>query len=602
MKFNPPNLSGVKKVVYDTETTGVRWPIDQVAGHVLCWGPGPEETQYYPVRHEGGGNLEPEAVERYLGELFKSPSLRVIGHSLKFDLHLGENHGVRVAGPLECTQVNAALIDENAYHYNLDDVAKRHNLPAKLGDELYRTLAKKFGGDPDRKTQIGRISKLRGDSPAVIDYARGDGTTTWLLHEAQQPILDAQNLRQVWEVECRVIRVLQRMERRGVRVDIDRMAWLQMWVSDRLREKRKLLPKDFNVRSGPQIEKLFVDAGVRVFKRTAPTTTHPDGQASFVEEWLEQHELGRAILEVRRLENLENTFIMPLLKEHIVGGLVHTNYNQLKQDDYGVVTGRLSSNGPNMQQVPKHNITIAPLFRMVFEAPTKGFYWSSNDYSQQEPRIFTDYINNRMLVEGYNSTPPVDFHSMVAKLLNVDRNTIGKRMGMGFISGIGAAKLARTVRVPQAQAEGWMAQLRSQIPEGKKYLQDAEYWAKQRGWVRTKLYRRRRFPDWRLAYKAGNAIIQGTAADMMKLKMCEVAEYLEREKAASHIMLQTHDELSLAIAPGEEHHEKECQRIMSDFGESSPIHFRVPMVVDSYSGSDWGRASFPKLDWKKVLA
>ena len=601
MKFNPPNLSGVKKVIYDTETTGVRWPLDRVAGHVLCWGPGPDESVYWPVGHESG-NLNKELVTRYLQTLFARPDLRVVGHSLKFDLHLGENEGLHVSGPLECTQVNAALIDENAYNYNLDDVAKRHKIQPKVGDPLYRKLAEKFGGEADRKTQIGRISKLNGDDPVVIDYARGDGTTTWLLHEAQQPILDAENLRQIWGVECRVIRVLQRMERLGVRVDLDRMAWLQMWTADRLRVARRLLPKDFNVRSGPQIEKLFVDAGVTKFKRTAPTSTHPDGQASFVEEWLSQHELGRAILDVRRLENLENSFIMPLLKEHIIGCLVHTNYNQLKQDDYGVVTGRLSSNGPNMQQVPKHNKELAPVFRMVFEAPTKGFYWSSNDYSQQEPRIFTDYINNKMLVDGYNATPPVDFHSVVSKLLGVDRDTVGKRMGMGFISGIGAAKMARSVRAHQAQAEAWMASLRSQIPEGKKYLRDAEYWAKQRGWVRTKLYRRRRFPDWRLAYKAGNAIIQGTAADMMKLKMCEVAEYLESEKAASHIMLQTHDELSLAIAPGEEKHEKECQRIMADFGETSPIRFRVPMVVDSHSGSDWGRASFPKLNWEKILA
>lgn len=596
-KFNPPNLSGVKEIVYDTETTGVRWTQDQVAGHVLCWGPKLDETCYYPVRH-AGGNLDPQAVEGWIATLFKRPDLRVIGHSLKFDLHLGENHGIRPAGPLECTQVNAAIIDENAYTYNLDDVAKRHNVQPKVGDPLYRKLAETFGGAPDRKTQIGRISKLPGDDPVVVNYAAGDGTTTWLIRQAQQPVLDAQNLRIVWGVECRVIRVLQQMERRGVRVDFERAAWLQTWVANRLRVARKTLPKDFNVRSGPQIEKLFVDKGITKFKRTAPSSTHPDGQASFVEDWLQQHELGRAILTVRRFENLENSFINPLLHEHIVGNLVHTNFNQLKQDDYGVVTGRLSCNSPNMQQAPKHNKEIAPYFRMIFEAPIKGFDWDSNDYSQQEPRIFTDYINNPMLVAGYSADPPEDFHGIVAKLLNVDRDTVGKRMGMGFISGIGAGKMARQVHATQAQAEIWMNTLRTQIPEGKKYLKDAEYWAKQRGWVRTKLYRRRRYPDWRLAYKAGNAIIQGTAADMMKLKMCEVAEYLESEGAASHIMLQTHDELSLAVAPGEDRHIKECQRIMIDFGEGSPIHFRIPMKLDSHRGKDWGRASFPKVkEW-----
>lgn len=600
MRFDPPNLNGVKKIIFDCETTGVHWPVDEVAGFVVCWGPDRGQSLYAPIRHEGGGNLPKEAVIKWLGDLAARPDLRWIGHSLKFDLHMGENDGIRPTGPVECTQVNAALIDENASHYNLDDVAKRNGLPAKVGDPLYRRLAEKCGGDADRKTQIGRISKLRGDDPVVIDYATGDGTTTWLLQETQQPEIERQGLRPIWEIECKVVRVLQKMERRGVRVDLEALAWLQTWLSAQLFAASKRLPAGFNVRSGPQIEKLFTDAGIKNFKRTPASPTHPAGQPSFVESWLEQYPIGRDILAVRRLSNLENSFINPILKEHIVGGLIHTNYNQLKQDEYGVVTGRLSSNGPNMQQVPKRNKILAPLFRMIFKAPTKGHGWDANDYSQQEPRIFTSYIGNAMLIDGYNRVPPMDMHAMVAEMLKVERDPTAKRMNMGIISGMGVDKLARSVGTPDARDQYF--QWHAKIPEAKQVSKSAENLAKQRGWVRTKLFRRRRFPDWRYAYKAFNSVIQGTAADMTKLKMVEIDEYFESVKSGCHLMLQVHDELNWAVAPGQEHHSDRAREIMQSFGPGEKIEFPIPMPVDHHSGSDWGRASFPSFNFEEAMS
>src|SRR5262252_2526866 len=262
IRFNPPNLRSAKMIVLDTETTGTAWPLDKPVGYVVCWGPGPDQSEYFPTAHAGGGNLPREKVLSWLRDLLANPDLQVVNHSLKFDLHMAENDDLQVAGSLEDTQVNAALIDENALHYNLDDVARRCGVQPKAGDPLYRRLAERFGGDPDRKTQIGRISQLSGSDPVVVSYATGDGTTTWQVRSAQQEDLTAQNLRMVWAVECRVVRVLQRMERRGVRVNFERAAWLQDWVRTNLLAARRRLPDDFNVRSGPQIEKLFRDSGV----------------------------------------------------------------------------------------------------------------------------------------------------------------------------------------------------------------------------------------------------------------------------------------------------------------------------------------------------
>jgi DNA polymerase-1 len=589
--FSPPNLNGAKKIVFDCETTGTRWTTDKVVGYVLCWGPGAEQVAYFPVRHAAGGNLQVDHVERWLARTLERRDLQIVGHSLKFDYHMAATSDIALGGSLECTQVNEALIDENAGRYNLEDCSKRYrDIPIKRGEDLYKQLAAKFGGAPDRKSQIGQMYKLSGQDPLVQDYAKGDGTTTWHLHARQQEALDAQNLRKVWAVECRVLRVLWAMERRGVRVDLGRLAWLKTHLSERLREARAALPKDFNVRSAPQLEKSFHDAGVKEFKQT------DKGNPSFVESWLEGQPLGQKVLLVRRIENLLHSFVNPLFKEHLVGDRVHTNFNQLRQDDYGVVTGRLSSNSPNMQQVPKRNKQLAPLFRMIF-LPEEGHQWSANDYNQQEPRIFVDYIGNQKLTAGYSAEPPIDMHGTVAALLSVVRDPTAKRINMGLINGMGVKKLARSLGCSEQQARLYMEEYHREIPEAKRYLREAEEWAKRRGWVRTKLWRRRRFPDWRLAHKAGNAIVQGTAADMTKLKMCEIHDMLQAERAESYLMLQVHDELNWSLAPGEDRLDKQAREIMISFGEQDQIQFKVPHKVDYHLAEDWGRASFPDFDW-----
>lgn len=586
-----PNLDESKLVVFDTETTGVDWKKDKVIGYVLCWGPSNKDVAYYPVRHEGGGNVDVDQVESWLSKLFKRPDLRVINHSIKFDLHMAANHGIKIMGPVECTQVNAALIDENVGYFNLDACAKRLDIPQKKGNELYKWLASTLGGGPDRKSQMGNLFKVAGNHPLVMEYAMGDGTTTWHLRNRQVVDIEAQNLNLVWGVECRVTKTLFNMERVGIRIDEGELVMLRKKLEKMGHEALKVLPKDLNVRSSSQIRELYKREGITAFKTT------DKGNPSFTEKWLSTNELGQKIVLVRKITNIINTFIDPMLEIHIYKGRVHTNFNQLKQDEYGTVTGRLSSSDPNLQQIPKRDKKLAPLFRRVF-LPEKGHKWSSNDYSQQEYRIFAEYLGSKALMNGYLANPPIDMHTNIAKMLNVERDPTAKRMNFGLINGMGAPSLAEFLNISLIEAKRYWEMYDRMVPEAKKFLKSAEYWARQRGWVRTKLFRRRRFPDKRFAHKAGNNIVQGTAADMTKLKMVEIDEFFrETLGAGSRLLLQVHDELSWSVAPGEEHLDEKSIKMMQSFGEKDLITMILPMPVDHNLGRNWSEATFP--DWKE---
>jgi len=586
MIFNPPNLQDVKTLVLDTETTGLDWKTHKTVGYVVATG---DQSWYFPVGH-AGSNLPRTPVERWLKNLVANPDLRTIGHARKFDLHHMANHGIIPMGPVECTMVNATLLDENQGSFSLEKISNLYpDVPNKEGSELYAHMANKFGGEPDRK-QMANFHKLTGDDSLAVAYAKGDGLSTWGIWTHQQKQLDAENLRLVWGVECRVIKVLFKMERRGVRVDEDKLHKLKIKLEGALHVAQKKLPKDFNVRSTKQIADYLRRSKVEGWPITEK------GNDSFTEGWLSGNPVGRTIVEVRKISNLLNSFVGPLIKEHIFKGRVHTTFNQLRQDEFGTVTGRLSSSNPNLQQVPKRDKVLAPLFREVF-LPEEGHKWSANDYSQQEFRVFADYTGSSLLIRGYKAVPPVDIHSMIAQLLHVDRDPAAKRINLGLVYGMGIIKLARSLDVMEEEARRLMNEYHEMIPEARKFLREAETWAKRRGWVRTKLFRRRRFPDIRLAHKAGNSVIQGTSADMTKLKMVEVDGWFEESSAESALMLQVHDELDWTMAPDEEGINKRAKEIMEDFGATAKIHFEVPMKVDASVASNWGTASFPEYNY-----
>jgi DNA polymerase-1 len=378
-------------------------------------------------------------------------------------------------------------------------------------------------------------------------------------------------------------------------VDPDNFARLTAFIGNRLDEATGKLPPGFNVRGRKDVPAAFDAIGVTDYPRTAL------GNPSFTEAWLEKHELGRDIITVRKLTNLQNSFIQPLLDTHIhtfeghALGSVHCNFNQLRADEYGTITGRLSCNEPNMQQVPKRDKLLAPIFRQIF-VPRPGMVWSQNDYSQQEYRIFAMYSGSELLIDGYKGD--LDMHQVVANELKVERDPTAKRLNLGMLYWMGSELLAEELGITVERAAEIRSWYDDKFPDVKAFLKKAQKAAQHRGWVQTILGRRARIPDRNKSYQASSRVIQGTCADLTKLKMVEVDEFLHRESGGkAGVTLQIHDELDWEVSHDDPHHlDTEARRIMSDF---SKFPIPVPMKVDSHVANDWGRASFPKTEWSK---
>lgn len=609
-------LRGTKDVVVDVETSGLDKHRCFVVGYVFTVGPRPDDTWYLPVRHADGGNIPgcrlPKSVHDFtLGKddhpieadirgIFRDPNKHWVGHNIKYDMHLLSRHGIVIEGTVEDTRVNAALIDELQGSFDLDTCAARMKIEGKKLDiypYISRYMLERHGKKvPEDRKAMEYFWITPGDGPAG-DYAHQDGVSTYQLWQRQLEEISKQELGVVHGVEKRVTKSLFRMERRGVAVDEYRLRKVEQKIEGLLEDARKKLPKDFNVRSSPQIKALMEKNGQTDWPLTAPSVRFPNGQPSFTEKFLVTNEIGRAILRVRKYENLNNTFVEGSVKSNLFNGRVHCDFNQVKTDEYGTVSGRLSSSGPNMQQIPKRDKEISPLLRQIYR-PMSPFRWWSADYSQQEYRVFAHFAKSRFVLKAYTENPKTDYHQLVADMLGVERDPAAKRINLGVIYGMGVQKLADSLGCDLATAQGYMNRMRAAMPEAKKFNQDAQIVAERRGYVKTKLGRRRRFPGGQFSSKAGNAVIQGTSADMTKLKMAEIDEFLIANNAQSGMILQIHDSLEFEFLEEERHLMDEAMRIMCSFGPSDVFQLDVPIVNDVAVGDSWGHATFSKYtDW-----
>lgn len=601
-EFVPPDFGDTRHIVYDVETNGLDWKRSKVVGYVLTWGSAPEQTKYFPVAHETGRNYNRGEVEDWIrANVVNNPSIEmVVGHNLKFDLHMSKNHDIDFTHKrLNCTRVNAALLNENQFGFELDECARHMGLVnRKKGDELYAFIASKMGGEPNRN-QMAHFWRMPADCPLVVEYAEADGSVTWELWESQRRLMEMENLMKVWEVECRVVRTLFRMERRGVKINYTRLLEVENIMHQKIREAEKLVPEGLNTRAPTQMKKFCEDAGATNWPLTAPSKKFPKGQPSFTEDFLKTFPEGQAVITIRKLTNLINSFLGPLKERHMFNGRVHCNYNQCKLDEYGVVSGRLSCNDPNLQQVPKRDKVLAPLFRSIF-VPDDGMRWASNDYKQQEFVVFAYYSRSQSLMDGYRQEPPVDIHSTVSQMLGVERDPTAKRMNLGMVYGMGVQKLADSLSVPLPQARGWMNDYHRRFPEAKSFMKRAETVCRTRinpqtalGYVTTLLGRRRRL-DYEGAHKAGNQTIQGTSADITKLKMAEIDEYFMANGDICHLLVQVHDDICWQFPDTEEGRRQnaEAQRIMTNFGPDQLISLDVPLRIDHSEGRSWAEASF----------
>lgn len=596
-----------KELAYDTETSGLDWKTNWPIGYVIT---DDHESHYIPVRHGGGGNLnDPKAAplkeaderdvethqfEVELAKAFderRATSKITIGHNLKFDMHFSAKKGIILGRNCRDTEIQAAMLDEYQRSFSLETTAQAYQVEAKKGEELYRMLHERYGAPEGRKS-MGEFWRSSGIDHEVVEYAEQDGTTTLLLHRKQMPHIVNEDMELIHLVESELIYTIFRMEQRGIKVDMNQADALIAEMKEQILQAQLKLPAGFNPRSSVDVREFMESHNHTDWPMTKPSKKFPNGQPSFNEKWLKTKPEGKIILDLRQKTNLMNSFILPLIEGHVHNGRVYSSFNQLKNDEYGTISGRFSSSNPNMQQVPKRNKELGYVFRELF-IPDEGMVFVEGDWSQCEPRLFAHYSGDPNLTAGYKSTPFRDAHQVVADLLGVERDPTAKRMNMGIFTGMQKHSFADHMGWDFEKASEAFDKWFQMFSSIKEFQNTAKNVFKHRGYVRSILGRRMRLDSPRFAYKGTSRIIQAGNADIVKYKMLEVDKFLESIEDVAQLLLTVHDSFGWQ-RPDSKYGEEinvEIVRICEDV-QTPPISLDVPFVMDVGEGRNWAVATW----------
>ncbi len=600
------DLSAYKEIAIDLETRddginerlGAGWALGK--GEIVGFAVAVEGWKgYFPFGHLGGGNMIPEQVKKYMKDVCALPNTKIF-HNAQYDVGWLEASGITVNGPIVDTMIAAALINENRFSYSLNALSVDYLNEIKAETEL-REAAAAHGIDP--KAEMWKLP-----AEHVGYYAEQDAELTLKLWQRFKHEIASQSLTTVWEMEQQLLPILIKMRQRGVRVQVEKAAELQKEM--KLQEKEILLDIqkeigiEIDIWAPRQIAKAF-DKLKLEYPRTEKTK-----EPSFTQNWLinNKNKIAQLIVSAREVNKFHGTFLSSIMK-YQVDGRIHGEINQLRGDNGGTVSGRLSMSNPNLQQVPSRNKDFGPKIRSLF-IPEEGHKWGSFDYSQQEPRMTVHYAasigdgyeGSNELVNAYQNAS-ADFHQTVADLVGIDR-TQAKTIGLGLMYGMGKNKLANSLGVSKDEANELIIKYNKKVPFVKKLSDRCKYAADEKGVIRTKKGRKCRFDMWETrdfglhqaekyedavakygkdnikrayTYKALNRLIQGSSADQTKQSMLDCYD-------AGHLpMLQIHDELCFNIK--DEAHAKEIQNIMQN-----TIEFKVPSVVEYGLGESWGDA------------
>lgn len=639
--WRPPDMSSLpdwgdaRRVAVDTETCdphikslgiGVRRG-GYTVGYSFAIEDGP--SFYLPTRHQGGDNLPRDKVVGYLREQAKKFRGELVGAHLAYDLDYLWEDGIKFPGVTYYRDVQVAdpLIYELHDRYSLNTLCERYGLAPK-DETLLAEAADTYGVDP--KAGLWRL-------PAryVGAYGEGDAERPLDILRRQERRIDDLDLWGIYNLESRVLPVLVRMRRRGIRIDLDRLRGIEDWSHAQETDALNRVRHETGVRI--EVGDVWkAGAIVPALHRLGLEVPRTSGGADSVKaEWLEKvdHPVADAIVWARKVNKLRTTFAASI-REHICGDRVHSTFNQIAREDEasgdmrGVRYGRLSSEHPNMQQQPSREGEFAQRWRQIFVAD-EGEDWWKADFSQQEPRWTTHFAaaancrGAREAARAYHEDPRIDNHQFMADVTGLPR-TQAKGIYLGLCYGEGGAKLCRTLGLPTRWACSHTGddgrrrieyfETRDQaIDFGRSY--DRKYiWeaageegqsildkfddrapyvravsrlasdaAKKRGWVQTILERRLNFPikangaefDW--AHKALNRVIQGSGADQVKKAVVDI----DAEMPDLNLFLQVHDELDFGTGS-----RAQGLRVVEIMRECVPA--LVPFRVDPEIGPSWG--------------
>jgi len=594
-KFADDERIAVDLETYDPSllTSGPGWATGR--GHIVGVGVATKDWKgYFPIRHEGGGNLDEAVVLRWVKNTLSSPKREVIFHNALYDVGWLRREGVEVKGEILDTMFAAPIVDENRYSYSLDSLGQTY-CGEKKDESLLQDAALAWGINP--KSEMYKLN-----SKYVGPYGEQDAALTLKVYHKLKEELKQQGLESIYSLECKLIPLLIEMRWRGVRVDEEKADKISKDLS--LKEQKLLVEikrkygEDVNLWANASLQKVFD-------KNNLPYPRTEKGMASFQRQWLENHEhdLPKMIVQARKFNKARTTFIEKMISEHSYNGRIHAEAHPLRNDSGGTVSGRFSYSNPNLQQVPARDPEIGNLIRSIF-IPEEGCQWGVFDYSQQEPRLTVHYANQLGLIGAEDAVNAyrdknADFHQIVADMAKIPRKQ-AKNINLGLSYGMGKEKLIRELGLGDAEAQTLLAQYHEKVPFIRGIQDHCTRVALDRGYIRTLAGRRCHFDLWEhkydksvplpleeakikygdtlkrsFTYKALNRLIQGSAADMTKLAMLGLWE----EGIVPHV--QVHDEVDISIEDYEQ--AAKVSRIMENC-----VELAVPLVVDTELGPNWG--------------
>jgi len=575
-------------VALDTETDSLDAMQARIIG--LSFAATPGEAAYVPVGHnyaDAPTQLPLDEVLAVLKPWLEDENAKKLGQHVKYDAHVFLNHGITVRGYQHDTLLESYVLEAHRPH-SLESLGSRHL--GRQGLSYEDVCGKGANQIPFAQVSIDRATEYSGE----------DSEMALQVHQTLYPrIAKNDGLRFVYEqIEMPVSHVIQRIERNGVLIDSALLAQQSRELAERMialeREAHDLAGGPFNLGSPKQIcEVLFTRQGLPVIKKTA--TGAPSTDEEVLEKLAEDYPLPRKILEHRSLSKLKGTYTdkLPLMVNPATGR-VHTTYAQAV-----AVTGRLSSNEPNLQNIPIRTAEGRRV-REAFIAPP-GHVIVSADYSQIELRIMAHISGDPGLTRAFSEG--MDVHrATAAEVFAVEPDAVSseqrryaKTINFGLIYGMGAFGLAQSLGIERSAASAYIERYFQRFAGVKRYMDETRAQAAERGYVETLFGRRIELPEIRGANgprrsaaerQAINAPMQGTAADLVKLAMIAVQKALDDEGMATKMVMQVHDELVFEVPEGELPWVRErIPQLMSGVAQLS-----VPLLAEVGVGPNWDEA------------
>ena len=602
---NYPDLKGHKYIAIDLETkdpnlkirgSGAIQGMGEIVGFAIAvdgW------SGYYPIAHEGGGNMDRQKVLKWIKEVLETPATKIF-HNAMYDVCWLKAYGFKINGMIVDTMVMASLIDENRFSFTLNSISFEYLREVK-DEKALKEAAESFG--LDAKAEMYKLPAMY-----VGNYAEKDAELTLELFKTLSREIKKQNLENIYQLETELFPCLIEMKFKGVRVDVEKAHKLKQQLNTE--EKQLLL--EVKKHTGEEVEIWAARSIAKVFDKLALPyeLTSKSKLPSFTKNFLSEHPHPtiKLIAKAREINKAHTTFIDTIIK-HQYKGRIHADINPIRSDQGGTVTGRFSYSNPNLQQIPARNKDLGPMIRSLF-IPEVNHKWGCFDYSQQEPRLvvhyaaatepicFDDSVIN--IVEKFKNDS-VDFHQTVADMADISR-TQAKTINLGLFYGMGKNKLQAELGLSKVDADNLFNKYHENVPFVKDLMNRTSNHAQASGSIGTLLGRKCRFDKWEpntfgmhtpmtleeaertygrgrikraFTYKALNKLIQGSAADMTKKAMLD----LYNEGIIPHI--QIHDELDISVESEEQ--AKKIIEIMEN-----AVTLAVPNKVDYESGNSWG--------------